>query len=72
MDRKLQFIQSNSNINIREFTGPVCEIRSGVWKLTPSFRTFIEQLIVASKGRNAKVRIEFLIDKDIIVSLSDL
>lgn len=72
MDRKLQFIQSNSNINIREFTGPVCEMRGGVWRLTPAFRTFIEQLIVASKGRSAKVRIEFLIDKDIIVSLTDL
>ncbi|OGF48595.1 MAG: hypothetical protein A2231_11420 [Candidatus Firestonebacteria bacterium RIFOXYA2_FULL_40_8] len=72
MNRRVQFIQTNSNVSIREYVGPVCEIRNGVWKLTPALRTFLEQLIVDSKGRSAKIRIEFLRDKDIIVNLSDL
>ena len=72
MNRRLQFIRTNSNINIREYAGPICEMRAGLWRLTPAFRTFIEQLIVDSKGRQAKVRIEILKDKDIVVSLSNL
>ena len=72
MSRAVQFLQTNSNVNVREYAGPVCEIRRGVWKLTPSFIIFIEQFIVTSKGRSAKVHIEFLKDKDILVSLSEL
>ena len=72
MNRTVQFIKTNSNINVREYVGPVCEIRNGIWKLTPALRTFLEQLIVDSKGRSAKVHIEFLRDKDILVSISDL
>ena len=72
MNRTVQFIQTNSNVNIREYAGPVCEIRNGVWKLTPPLRTFLEQLIVDSRGRSAKVRVEFLKDKSITVSLSEL
>ena len=71
MNRKVKFIQTNNNINVREYAGPICEIRRGVWKLTPAFRSFLEQLIVSSKGRCVNIRVEFLKDKEIVVNLSD-
>jgi len=68
----MQFIQTNSNINIREYAGSICEIRGGMWRLTQTYRTFLEQLIIASKGRDVTVRVEFMKDKDIIASFTDL
>ena len=72
MVRSLKFIKTNSNLNIREYVGSLCRIRDGVWRLTPDFIKFMEQLVVDSQGKITSVRVEVLRDKDVVAWFSDV